>query len=230
MRKNKFSFFHPFFSTKQLQTTLRLLPGFRDASSRGTKMGFEAILALPSSTTSTTSTPIPIPIPIPTAVPILMLMIPLPPTTSPTPATTTCALGPNSRGLDLGGALADDDGVALDVLPVHLLGGLEELVGVAEGDEAVAAGLARDLVADDARLLQGPPPRERLEQRLVRRLAREVPHEQPQVRRVPLQQRVVRPLLAPALPHHRLLLPPSSRSSSSRLLLLCLGCCRGRRG
>ncbi len=106
--------------------------------------------------------------------------------------------------LDLRVRLAHRDGAILDVLVVHLLGGLEKVVGVAEADEAVALGLAGALVADDARLLHRRPPRKGLEQRVVGRLAAEVAHEEAQVRGVPLEERFVRPLLSAALTHDRL--------------------------
>ncbi|KAJ2977818.1 hypothetical protein NUW58_g7689 [Xylaria curta] len=89
---------------------------------------------------------------------------------------------------DLGGALSNDDWVALNILAVHLLGCSKELVGVAEGDKSEPFRFACYLVADNTRLLQRFPPRECLEQAFVGCLAREITNKEAQVRRVPLQK------------------------------------------
>lgn len=102
-------------------------------------MGFEAVVALPTTTATRTVT---------AAVLILVLVLAV-----LVPAVVVLGDG----GLDLGGALAHDDRVALDVLAVHLLGCLEELVWVAEGYEAVSFGFGRYFVTDYARFLQGFP-------------------------------------------------------------------------
>lgn len=80
-----------------------------------------------------------------------------------------------------------------DILPLHLPGGLEVVVAVAEADETVAFALLRALVSDDARFLNGRVFRERLEQRVVRNLASEITHEKAEMGRIPLEQRGVRP-------------------------------------
>lgn len=106
--------------------------------------------------------------------------------------------------LDLCVGLLDDDRVALDIFAVHLLGGLEEIVGVAETDKAIAFGFRGSFVADDSGLLNRLPPRKGLQKGFVCSLSRQVSDEEAQVGRIPFQQCIVRPFLATALSNNRL--------------------------
>lgn len=80
--------------------------------------------------------------------------------------------------LDLGIGLLHDDRVTLDVFAVHLLGSLEEIVGVAETDEAIAFGFCGSLVADDSGLLNRLPSRKGLQKGLICGLSRQVSDEE----------------------------------------------------
>lgn len=125
----------------------------------------------PISTTSTTATAT-------AALPALALVL---------PALAVLVI-PRDDGLDLRRAALDQDGVAADVLALHLAGGLEELVAVAEADEAEAFALGGALVANDARFLHRGPAGEGLEEGLVRHLAREVADEDAEVGGVPFEK------------------------------------------
>src|SRR3569833_888986 len=178
-------------SAKQFVPALGLLAGLvhAAASDRAQPRFVPVLLA---SCSGAGSAPVPVP-----ALAFLLIVVVL--------ASAALAVVLEVRDLDLGLGLGVGVGVALVVLAVHLLGGAEEVVRIAEADEAEAAALGGAVIARNLGLLHRLPAREGLEQRLVRRLARQVAHEQPEVTRVPLQQRVVGPLLAAALPVHRLL-------------------------
>ena len=59
------------------------------------------------------------------------------------------------------------DGPVADMLAVHVLEGVEEVGGTEEGDEAVAAGLARPPVSHHSPHLEGRIPAEHAAQDLV---------------------------------------------------------------
>ena len=105
---------------------------------------------------------------------------------------------PRRHGLDLRGAPPQQHGVAADVLALHVPRGLEEVVSVAKAHESVPLALRRPLVPDHPRFLHARPARERLLKHLVRHLACQVAHEEPEVGGVPLEETGVRPLRASA--------------------------------
>lgn len=64
--------------------------------------------------------------------------------------------------LDLGGAPLDKNRMATDVLALHLLGGLEVVITVAETHKSIAFALGRSLVSDDSSFLNRREAREGL--------------------------------------------------------------------
>ena len=80
-------------------------------------------------------------------------------------------------GLDLGSGAFNQDGMAADVLALHLLGCAEVVVGVGKTDEAIAFAFGGTLVSDDACLGYGGVFGEGLEERVVRNLAGQIADE-----------------------------------------------------
>lgn len=84
---------------------------------------------------------------------------------------------PDNLGLDLRLCLMNHDGVALDILAIHFLSRLEEIVRIAKADEAVSFTLGCALISDHLGSLDTAPAREGLEKGFVRCLARQVTNE-----------------------------------------------------
>lgn len=101
-------------------------------------------------------------------------------------------------GFDLRGAPLNEHGMAPDIFALHLPRGLEELIAVAEADEAEAFALCGPLVTHDSGFLDGWPARECFQEGLVGYFACEVADEDAEVGGVPFEEGGVGPLRAAA--------------------------------